>query len=326
MEQREFEFYKNLFHYPSLSSYISIREISIMDKLKEVIGYRLNEESTSSYSLEIPVSHPIDESFLEYNFKTKNFPLISITDYIEHNQELWDYLSQYFSEEFHYEVLNASGHVTWNCYDMYIVGRALLFAGSFSDITHSILEEIYEMEFEEYPDETDNIDKEEILNSWQELVYECQKAVATKDTRCEKLNTFVNDMISMLFNKIISKETFFENLETILNYIFGCCDGTYREVVTIKSKNIARFLLNKENIPNSYLKAIIQEAIDCISSPLEEGWCGLNSFTSLNEEKVYFTSSFFLGETNDECLSMHHLKPFFFLAMRKIDEWISLLI
>ena len=330
MDTKEIAVYKELFNYPSLSMTASVAEIYIMDQLKKILYYRLNTEHNGNSGIYFhgkAISAPVEVSFFSYKPEPS---VISVAEYIKNNSGLWDHTSQYFSEEFCYDSLNRSGYVTWDCFDMNAVGHALAIAGSFSEINREILKEVYLLQCETYWDpkleDDESEDKEIILDSWEELADACKRAVADKSTTNEELETFAEDMLQMLFDRNISKEVFYENLEGILHYIFGFCDCTYREVITFKSKNIAKFLINKDAIPDSPLKELIQEAIHVVASPLDEGWCGLAGFSCLDAAEEWFTSVSFLGDDGNFHLTMHHIKPFLFLAMKKIDEWIPLIL
>lgn len=325
--ENNFDIYKELFSLSSFHDFSSEKEIYVMDKLKQVLLSRMEPNSIRSFEGCTSISERIP-NFFDY----KGADTVSLREYIEKHSDLWDMSSQYLGQEFGYYELNNSGYVTWDCYDFYILGKALMYGGSFDKIDNEILEEVFDIENEYFAEEEDMEEqqfthsKEQMVAFWLDLAKTCSKAMQEKKTEDDKLQTFVDDMRSVLYDDLVSEEVFFENFDTLLLYLFGTCEGTYRETVTIRSKNLYHYLTNRNNIKDCPEKDLIEQAFSVISSPFDEGWYGLEGFTSLDHDYQWFTTTFFLGEYSSEKLSIHHVKPFFFLAMKKIDELVPTLL
>ena len=317
------ELIKDLYNYPSLNAFSTVREIAVTDKLVNVILERIFHD-TSDYDRIHSLSL---KDLLSYSSHKPN----RIDSYIESHSELWNMVSQYFGEGFNYEQLNYSGAVTWDCYDFYVMGRALLYAECFSDITEQVLEDIFDTELERYEEEllesNDFEDsKEETISSWLKLAKDCSLAMAEGTTENENLQSFVDDMRRVLFDDKITESCFLKSFDTLLHYIFGCCECTYREIITISSKNIADYLENRHRIPESHNKTMIDDALNAISSPLDEGWFGLPNICCYDKENKNFSVSFFIGDNGRIALNLLHVRPFYILAMRIIDEIVPLVL
>lgn len=321
------ELMKTLFSLPSLSYSAIEKEIYISDKLQEVFMKRFLNDNTSYQGLSTITKLPTMYSYTPAD-------LISVENYVSKHSDLWTLTDQYFTMGFSYDSLNHSGYVTWDCFDFYMLGKALMYSCGFEHMDKELLDEILDEEYaacetDWYGNEDDDEyekDKEMILDDLLLLAKDCAQAVKTLKTENDKLDTFVDEMNLMLFNDALPRESFFENLEYLLHYIFGCCEGTNRSVYTITSKNIALYLKHKENVTESQEKYMIEQAIKVISLPLDEGWCGLPSITSFDEEDKKYTVAFFTGDNGTDKISIHHIKPFFVLAMRIIDELVPLVL
>ena len=298
---------------PSLSCYGKKAEIVVRNRLVEILSKRLSG-NISSYKTENYLGKKIPYSLINQHL---------ILKYIESNP-YWDFSEQYFGAECDYNEVNQSGKVVFDVSDFYIIGAAQAMAGGLNYIDRETLEEAlsFSLDWEE-----DSPCEEEWISSLILLADDMQKAITCGTTDHELLAQYISDFTSICFGEYLSEETFVRHLDTMLDYIAGRCEGSNRQVFVIRSKHIASYLKIRDMIPASEEKDLVEQAIEVISNPLDEGWCGLSGFTSLEgENKEWFSSVFFLGDNSSQYVTLYNIKPFFLLAMEIIDQLVPKLL